>query len=480
MPAVSRTLLIEYGSLTLGGASEYLLNEEFLLSSGLDRLRLVFRVVIAEASAAAMMSLATALEDEFAIPHQDIVINLAGQIETYKNGDNTAFNIAPSWRKTGRYDSDKSREYECTIEADIPYVDGAAAPKIGLREFSLEVTAGSNNRRVLTISGLYDARPGGLNGRASYDAQIDALETTSQNKIDAAVDWEPKGRNSTEDVNDKKVRFRSVFEERIHRQSLGIANVPEINEQELIIETSNTAPGDYTRSPRPTDVSVSFSADIDKDLTTDLKSVWEKKILPAIIAQIKTDTGASKIAITRIAPRFDHDNNTIEASLSGIAITRGDVMSSSVRIEESEPSPARYAPVWDGSRHAKFILPIAGALTRTVSQTYTVHGNKRKALKFADAAFDFFGTDPFTGPGNADKFPGGAVRDAPEYGGTGGAWFRFGRPNVGYAEIYIGLEGPGSPPGGNLFLVTSITIIDVRIYVVPQINSGGNTGGGGT
>ncbi len=457
MPAVTRELSIVYGSITLGGSTDRLIDGWHFVRKSFETAELEVEFWVQKDTVANFQTEVAAIEAEFRKPFQNVTVTLDGQtLVSASQSGNTGMDAQPEIVKRGQIgDTGRSRKYTVRITWDLPANTGAE-PTTGLRESAVDVSYSQSRRRTVRISGIFTAVPSST-ARAQYDAQISAYESSVLSAIGGTYELvgEPVSEHST---NNKTLRFERTHREVIFSQAGASTDDADIVDQQLSITRRHSGEGVTPEATRLVTLDVSYDAWIDKDQTTDLKGKWEDAIRGWIITQAETVLGGGAVAMMEEAPEFMYDDNRIRASMTlfGIDAEAGKILENRITVSDDDNIGKELVPAWTGNPFSKYQYQGPRQLLRTIAQTLRVQGHETLASAAATGS-------------EAEK----AFRDTPffEPPAEGGGWVLMQRqPSA--TQLTLGRAGKEQID------VTDITVTTTLEWVVP-VSAGATSGGGG-
>lgn len=330
-----RELKITYGSYVCGyGQAKRHVDGPHRLTDGPDAFSFSFDLVIAGTDDADDFATeVAAARTAFRLNEQRLLVELVnsstGVVEATlldakpTSTGRTAFQIVPEMGKPGAEDVDSARS--CLLGVTIRGQRIADYDADSLRlDFSYTVTKTAANRRRLDVRGSYTATADAAS-RATYEAEFltkcQALQTA------LGGDWPDVpalGNTSTTTKEDGLTTFSAGFWEIKHSESGSAVDDPDVTNQQLVI-TAALEPGDGDQSERRLSrIEASYRADVDFDQregVTDLRSLWDAKVLPWIKQNIGDATSNSVRAYLEATPSYDPDNNVLSARVVALAST---------------------------------------------------------------------------------------------------------------------------------------------------------------
>lgn len=477
--AVTRLLSVVYGSLTIGGTSDYHIDGPWRLNKVYERFSFSCEVVLAADSntnEAAFLAWCTAVETAFRKPRQKLEIFINGS--TYFSADpvagasgNTGFDQFATCDKIGdeTTDSGRSRRYRVTVEGTLPAdLSGVS----GRRRADITMDFAPSRRGTVTIEGEYTAL-GASDALAVYNAGVATFATSVLAGITGTFELvsEKYKRNDT----DKTLTFTRVYRELLLNQSIGVLNNPAIVEQVITVTVRQLAPGDspigtpiiaevgdlYTDGEvaRPIRIELTAAMSIDKTVTTDMTALWNGTIKPWLIQHAMTVAGTAFMAIEEISRIPTHTDNTIAASLRALAIA-GPVLEHVFTVEIDDDTGLKHTGVHGPDPLVKHNFQGERFVVRTARQNLRLLKGMR-------------------GGGGGGNGPQGGGQGAGPAGGIGvgigaglpgsflGGWAQGTKPGISNGTIGFGI---GAGPPGSLF--------DEFMGLDDALEGGGGGGGG--
>lgn len=382
---VSRELSITYGSLTVGGTSDYLIDRVYRLRKSYRAFEVSFRVVVTGDLADVDSTFATdclAVEAAFRTPREDLTIAFNASQHVDLEEGVTAFDIQPSCEKVGEEDGPdtrRSRAYALTVTGKLPADETGEGFADGVT-WTLEWDA--SRRRTITIEGTY-TRNGATGSLATYEAAI-ATRAAAIITLAGGGTFEIVNERATPDQHDDETRFAIRYSEVIYNQAVGALDDPDIVDQALVVRRSRVGPGDTPTVKRLQRVVIAYSAAIDKEVTTDLLGKWTGKIRPWLLANVRAFAGSSTVALEDESPEFNGPDNRINASMTVLATTGSGTLSQTVTTRDERDRNKSIRKQWgqignvDGDRMdppKARVLRGPVTIRRTVTTIQEVLGN---------------------------------------------------------------------------------------------------------
>lgn len=445
MPTPTRELRITYGSTIVGaGSTIYLIDGPFTLAKDYETVTVSAEVVCVGTTVAEFLANCLALEAAFRVPRQFLEVRFGTNVhETFDPliGVNTGFDAVPRIDKAGSPgDTSLSRRYRISVSVAVP---ADLAGQSGRRSSAVTFSRTDSNRGRLTITGQYTALTAN-NARAQFNASIDAFVTAVLAGFSGT--WEgPFDRQEATNDTDKSLNFSRVYEELLYNQSVGALDDTNLRRQTLTVSHSIDAPGDSVlfgqTARRLRRVTVTYTAAVDRTVSTNLQSVYDGRVKPWLVANLRAFAGSSQVALVEQTPTFDPVENRISVTMTLLASGLSNLIAARVTTSEVERSGISLVPVWDGDRMSKVAFRGPGIITRTVTIVTTEFGgssgasgggSKGLARDATDRFFfSFGGAGGGSGGGGSDSSTSDYnVETLPEAGGV--------------------KEAAKSPDGGNL------------------------------
>lgn len=457
MPTVSRTFSLTYAGVTVGGSSDYYLlhgDPPFRIRKSYDRLTVEAYVVCRSTTVADFTTRADALEVAFRTPAGDLSYTFGSSTTSWSHSSNTGMSAKPEIEKVGDagFDSDRSRLYKVSVTVVLPADNGAYA---GLREGEIAVSTEANGRRTATLSGTVTALSSN-SASAQYAVAVAAMVTAVTSALSATMEAvEPS--SYTYDDRNKVARFTHTLREIIFDQSAGGTNHSSIKNQQLTVERGEEYPGDHDGNAPPARVTVTYSCDVDKSVTTDLETLFSGTIKPWIVTQARNVADAGSLAMTEIRPSYDRANNRISASVVMLAVLAS-TWGRRVTSETEEETGVRLVPVHNGNPSA-----------RKKYETWTT-----RRLTIRESIVRLSASSSSAGGGGAGGGVQGFFGAFPNGGGS------LGQINVGGQSLSggLGFFGFGTGSGDQRSQLGQLNIGGSPV-ARPQQSAGGSTGLGG-
>ena len=370
MPAVEHEIRIVYGTVIIGGDSDFEPVDYSFIDRAKDTSQFRFSFAVARDTAEDFAADCFFVEEAFRTPYQDLLVTIDGaQILSLSQTNNTGLDAVPVLTKgddignTGR-----SRIYEVSIDFGAPADKASMA---GRRDSQVEVTYSASRRRTATLSGTWTAA-GSNDARAQYEAQFPTWRAAVLTALTGTWD-EPKDELADNSTNDKTLEFRVSYTEIIRAQGSGGLNDAGIVDPTLIISRESEAFGDSIdpSAKRLVIMEGTFEASIDKDVTTDLDGKFDA-IKSWLIDQIKAVLNGGTMAVVNIRPEYDEHENKIRATFrcQGLDAGSSSLIESRVTVTDSHKYGRDIVPAWTGHAYSAYVHDVPAFLFRSVAWVF--------------------------------------------------------------------------------------------------------------
>ena len=421
MPAVNREISITYGSFSAGGSTDLLIDSYVKIDKSFDSASVEFDFVVYSETNSGFITACEDVEGNLREPFQDLLVTQDGTtMIDLSHSTNTGLNTQPSIVKQEDLASGRSRKYTCRIVCGLPADEGVSTT--GIRDSSVNVNYSPARKRTVTISGVGTALDATL-ARAKYESQIGTFCGAILTALGGTFELTEEPTTTT-DYNDKTIQFSRNYLEVIYSEA-GSANDPAIVRQSFTISRNKIAPGDQTGSGaiRLTNLTASYDAFIDKDVTQDLKGKWEDTIKEWVYNQISSVFGSGSVAVVDTTPHFDYTENRISASVQILGADSGStVLSASQTVEVNDISGEVLVAAWGDTPFTKYRYQGPSQRIKTITDTRRTLGASGLAAGGGMAAGGAGGNavlNAFGGSnGNNPLNQGGTIG----FGGANGAW----------------------------------------------------------
>lgn len=480
MSSVSRSFSVKYGSITVGGSATIQVHGTLAFAENHERYRIEFSAIVSEASTASFNSTCASIEAEFHQPRYDLEVKTRNTTRTFKTSDGTGFNHRAEARRVpgSEFDSELSREYRCFVEVDLP-ADAAdndeSVGTQGNRGYNVQVSELGTGQRVVVIGGEYTALPGAT-AEAQFLAMSDALRDDILDSTDPSLDpdddWDEQPIERDRDRFNTIVRFSRSWVERIDPDPVATrSGNPEIKNEKVKLEllTGEVSGAAGFAVSRPIEIGMSFTAEIDSTITTDLDTVWRTVVRPRmreIAAAAAALENAGDVRFGRAVVVLLRSINVIQVTATLSAFGGSNVIALQIQTTLVEKPPVVDIPAFDRNPHAVVQLPAPGFLARIRVLTLLIIGEEIGALAFADVLVDparvFEPAE--SGPGTPvipdDAYPND---QSPPFGAHGGGFAPRERVVQWSATDTIGDTAAGDIP----LTVTAVSVQYTDRYVAP-------------
>lgn len=315
-----------------------------------------------------------------------LVISLSGS--TYYTWSVSSTPHADSVPKVELLNDEHFTNRTCAFSVSVDVTMKAITSR---RSENVLITTDASGIRTLTASATYNATAS-LGAYQSYQSDFGTFCDGVISFIDAregSATWEQVQDPSltTNTVVNNQLVISRVFKELIFSQSESTLDDPDLVDMKFSIDFSIPQPGDSTpdqgngvivkQNPlRPTECVVVVTANIPK-ATTDLESVYEGKIKPYILNHARSRGGFSAMAVTNPKVNYDRVSNIISATfnITGAIQGSGQVLSSLITVNVKENLGNLLVGAHDGTKFGRYVVPIKGERTMTVTETIQVIGS---------------------------------------------------------------------------------------------------------
>jgi hypothetical protein len=375
--AVTRELVITYGSLVISTANSRFIDGKIQISKDYARTSVTFSFVINQTTEANFATEINTIEAAFRAPFRDLVIAQGAQtIIALKPSDNSGLNTKPTIAKSDSMaDTGRSRRYTVTVECDMPADNVASYLANGLRESAINIGYSSSGRRTITISGVFTALSGNT-ARQQYEAIIDSYATSILTAIGGNYELADKPRTEADGTN-KLLSFTHIYDELIYSQAGSSLDDPDLIRQQFSMGLIKNYPGDTPdrNVQRMVTVSASYDVSVNKSVT-DLKGKWER-IKTWIVTTVKNAFSITSVALIDEDVSINNDDNRITARLTLRGATRhADIIEHQITYSLETIFGKVLVPVWSGDSLVKYAYQGPATRRLTVSATGKLRGEK--------------------------------------------------------------------------------------------------------
>jgi len=402
-PAVTRSYTLVYGSLTVGGSTDYLIPGKVTFTKGYETSTVAFQVLVQSTSDATFATNCATVEAAFRLPRQAFSWTVNSQTHlsfTHSSGasGNTGFNAAPTITKSGaKADTGNSRLYDVSITFQMP---ADLSGQSGRQSGNVVVDYDPSRRIVITITGRYTALASN-NAKAQYDAAIGSYSSAALSAYGSGLTFDLVREDINPDESDKVCDFTRVYQQVLYAPTSGGLSHASIRSSSIRYARQRPAPGDSPgKSARRLEtVAATIDCHVDNTVTTGIWALYADSIRPYLISQAQSKFSPSSTAIVDEVRDFDPSGNRLTATLTfQMVIGGGGTISYTQEVGVDNQMPVTLQDVHSGSDFGKYKFSAVGRRVRTTTEV------ERK--------FGLFSVND-TGSG----FSGGAVAG----GGGGGA-----------------------------------------------------------
>ena len=384
--------VVEAGSpgevaIPIGGTSEYHLHSKIRHSDEYPTESFHFSAVIMETSETIFNALIRAIDRAFRTPRQrlrivqnDVVIH--DRNPNNESGGNTGFNAEPSIdRPESDWNTGRSRIWDISVRLSRP---ADLAGQSGRQSTTNDLNLDAANIKSVVISGVYTAL-GANTARAQYESAADtycaAVLATLGGSFEKVSDVA-----STDDAN-KICNFRREYLEVIYNQSSGTLDNSAIKRGIYNYRRNQIAPGDsYSDVKRLESLTASFSCEVDRLVTTNLKSLWENTIRPYVSSQVRSIMNSNQAALVSKNLDVNQKNNTIAGEVDYLVIAEGsaEILEIDYVHETSWDKGKELLGAWDGNPFAKHVFDALASKVRVTTIRLLRQGERTTADEFVD------------------------------------------------------------------------------------------------
>lgn len=332
---MSRLLKVTYAGVTVGKdttSASYYLTGKYRVKESYGQVEFECEVVVSSNTRATFLSDEAALIAAWSKPDQALAVLIGTTSRhSYDPTANTGFLARPAIHKPGSaVDTANSALYRCSVVIQLP---ADMTGRSGRKDAFVEITAAASGRRTVVLSGIYTALSSN-----SASAQYTAAVSTWAATVLPAGTFElvdPRSALRYDDQN-KIATFRLTYREVLAYQSLGQLDEPSIVDPKLVVRRTKASGDQAKEIPATALVNLvgEFSCAVDKDVTQDLKTLWEGTIQPRVLQAIRDLSGVSALALISEDASLDPMNNSVSVTL----MCQGDAGSGvyQSRLEEEE------------------------------------------------------------------------------------------------------------------------------------------------
>ena len=387
--AVTRLNKITYAGTAIGVGTNYHLHGAIQLSQDYTTLTLRWLVICHDTNVATFVTQCNALEAVMRTVNGDLKLEIGSStVFDLEHSANTGMLAAGTIRKVGSsLDSNNTRLYSCSVSVQLPADE---AGKAGRQTSKVSYISSGAEIVQLNVNAVYTALAS--NGALAQAKSAFPTYVTALQGVEGGTWDETSGIVYQHDSDDKFCQVSAAYAQVIANQSAGVINDTELQAVQISVMTRTTGPADATGSGarRMQEVTVMFSCVVRKSQSTDMKSIWETKVRPHMIAVAEDLSGVAKLTATDIQPGIDPMSNAISARMvfAGVKVN---LISSDIATSVDEVLPVSFEPVltgkpYDRDRHTK-----PGSRVATVSANILeVDSGNDRALAGYKAAIKVF------------------------------------------------------------------------------------------
>ena len=392
--AIPNSIQISYGSTTVGGSTPYQLHGPYILDKSFDQLRLVFDVIITSASQTGLQSLSEDLEDAFRerlTAGQRLIIGLGGSSWTYVTGQ-SLLRPRASIVKSGNPDTDRglSRAYTITINGELP-ADGSIDN--GLRDIELQVELSPSRQQTVTMRGVYTATSSG-NAVQNYESNADGVASSYLSAIDNQATWELVAESYSMDRERGNsgpashiCTFTRQYIQLLFNQTEDALDDPQIRDHRVTFTDTSSYPGDGQQDIfRLHRVIANYDCGINIEQTQDIKSVYENKVRPHLLALFESNFEPQVFAVEDERASYDHTGNRMAVAMQMVFQPSGgtDIVEVSQSVAVRESRTIDYTPIHEDDEFAYEVDLGWAVLERIWQRTVIAIGSERPALRISE------------------------------------------------------------------------------------------------
>ncbi len=354
--AVTRTLKITYGSVVVGGTTDYLISGPIHMEKSYQRFAISCNVVIQNDTAATFQTACAALEAAYRIPRQLIKVEMESQtFIDLAPTSNTGFLAEPSCVKIGdeRTDTGRSRMYALSITCQLP---ADLSGQSGRLDSTIDLTYDPERRRRISINGVYTAL-GSNSSSAQYESAIATYASATLSAFGGGGTFDLISESEMPDDANKNCRFSRNYQEVLYASTAAGLSHASIVNSVIVYAVSKPSPGDSPGKSvkRAQEIRATITCGVNNDVSTALETLYTGSIRPYLISETKRLFAASVIAIIQEDSAFDHSQNVLSATLVMSVIGSGASTLSYVRtVEIDDDLGELLQPAWSTSRYAKY------------------------------------------------------------------------------------------------------------------------------
>lgn len=292
-----------------------------------SRAEVLFSFVVSQSSEANFAAEVALVEAAFRKPRQDLTVTLGSTaLNSYSHSSGTGYDAEPTIlnQVDDPFGSGRSRKYDVRVVVKRPSTN---LSNNGRRDTSVGIEYDASNIMTLTLVGTY---AGGSSARSNYASNFSAYASTVRTAFSSNFELISKSETTpdtgTSDATPEyhELTFTVKYRELIYSQAGANLNDSGLVGMRMALTKSTPMQNDYPYENvrRPARAQVSWSSNVDKSVTTDLRTKWTSTVLPWLIGQIQTKLGISSIGAA-ITVNYDYPNNAISATIDAEGIDGG-------------------------------------------------------------------------------------------------------------------------------------------------------------
>ncbi len=418
-----------YGSLTIGGTSDFQPHGPHTMSADYNVLTVRIPFVVTSGLSSAIDS----IEEGLRVREADLSITFSGKTRSWTKSAGTGFNHRGFLEKPGNeLDTGSTRYYVARVEVELPADDNA-----GRKDARWRLTQGPGGRYTLVFTGKYTGIPGTTSARAAYLANIDTWTTSILTLLGGS--WDRAERDYSPNEEDSLVEFTDRWEGIIFPQGLSLTDVPSLVDARLVINRTEQADESTPASvvlQSPVRVTASYDAHVDSSSgAADLQARYASTVRPLLISKLREHLSVDEVALIADDPSFDYRDSAIRGTMVIEGYDAGDRGITSYRLTVGHGgSPSEtIIPVADTKPHSAEVTHGPAVQTMAISESIEVLGVTTEDLLFG---FDYAALTDGLELGSHGKRR--AFADLVKL--TGKRWVPTSLPQPRYVPITRGLE----------------------------------------
>ena len=344
--AVTRLNKITYSSFVVGVGTNYHLHGPILRDESYQALTLRFLVVVHNDTVSTFNTQVEALIDAFRVPNGALKLEIGSSTALdLSHSGNTGMLARPDVSKVkSSLNSNNTALYACSVTVQLPADETGKAGRQSARVVYTSDGAGITRLDIQAVYTGISSNDSLAQAKANFPAYATSLQTVEGGTWD-----EVDAIRYAHDSEDKVCQVSASYIQVIANQSSGTANDTTLQGVRIFVATSTQAPGDAKGSgAKPLqEITVDFSCQVRKSVSTDLRNVWLTKVRPRMIEVASDLSGTSQLAAVAELPGLSPMSNSISARMVFLG-TQVSLLSSSVVVSEVETVPFIHEPVLSG------------------------------------------------------------------------------------------------------------------------------------